>query len=113
MHVSRRVEFIEVESRSRRPRDPYRCTGHGEFSGISPLYWRVGCLSLIADLKRAAPEQRVEPGTQVAGRIPAGGRLASMPTNSYIDELRSLFFLYWDTGAGNASSPLMSLTLCR
>ena len=24
MHVSRRVEFIEVVSRSRRPRDPYR-----------------------------------------------------------------------------------------
>jgi len=26
MHVSRRVEFIEVVSRSRRPRDPYRST---------------------------------------------------------------------------------------
>ena len=26
MHVSRRVEFIEVVSRSRRPRDRYRST---------------------------------------------------------------------------------------
>ena len=54
MHVSRRVELIEVASRSRRPRDPYR-------SGVEEI---VLVLSRAATVLVLVIESRLDTAAQ-------------------------------------------------